>query len=216
MQSVTTTVFITRCWLKARLKDVLAYGLAAFACLLLVGAAQARTSVDLSELKVERADGALYLSAQLHFNLPTVVEDALSKGIPIYFVASAEVVRERWYWYDREMAMAQRYIRVIYQPLTRRWRLNTSAEPFGNTGLGVTLTQYYESQSEVLAAVQRIARWRIATLADLDHGGRQSVKFRFRLDAGQLPRTLQVGAVGETDWELFVERQIDVTAEVAR
>ena len=61
-----------------------------------------------------------------------------------------------------------------------------------------------------------LARWRIATLADLDHGGRQSVKFRFRLDAGQLPRTLQVGAVGETDWELSVERQIDVTAEVVR
>ena len=38
-------------------------------------------------LTVTRADNAIFLSANFGFELPAVVEDALLKGIPIYFVA---------------------------------------------------------------------------------------------------------------------------------
>lgn len=216
MNNVTTTAFITRCWLNVRFKQALIRGLTALIFALPIAAAHANTRVELTELQVERADGALYLSAQLHFSLPATVEDALNKGIPIYFVASAETVRERWYWYDREIASAHRYMRVTYQPLTRRWRLNLSPEPLVNAGLGVTFTQYFDTLAEALASIQRMARWRIAALSDLDPAARQSVKFRFRLDASQLPRTFQMGAVGESDWALSIERQIDLTTEAAR
>jgi hypothetical protein len=34
---------------------------------------------------------------------------------------------------------------VAYQPLTRRWRLNTSSEPINDAELGLGLSQQYES-----------------------------------------------------------------------
>lgn len=167
----------------------------------------------LDNLRVERTEDGLFLTARVDFDLPAVVQDALHKGIPIYFVAEADVVRERWYWYDRRVSQARRHMRVAYQPLTRRWRLNTSPDPLTNAGLGVSLTQHYDSLEEAMGAVSRIPRWRIASAEDLHGSGRQSLRFRFRLDAGQLPRTLQVGAAGQSDWVVGVERRIDLTQE---
>ena len=212
-----TTVSITRCWPSIRHKGLLAAWLTLVLLAWLPVTAHASTNIDLTELQVERGDDGLYLSARLQFALPAVVEDALNKGIPVHFVADAEVMRERWYWYDRQMARAYRYMRVSYQPLTRRWRLNTASEPIVNSGLGVALTQYFDTLAEVMASVQRISRWRIATAAELDHGGRQTVHFRFRLDATQLPRTFQIGVLGgESDWALSVERRVDLTPEAPR
>jgi hypothetical protein len=67
-----------------------------------------------------------------------------------------------------------------------------------------------------MAAVQRISRWRVATAAQLDAGGRQTVRFRFRIDATQLPRAFQIGALGESDWALATERRVDLTQESGR
>lgn len=210
---VVTTVFFMRCWKSALLKAGLAL------CLLVFGAGLARASVgvDLTDLQLERDDDGLYLSLRLRFELPPVVQDALRKGIAVHFVADAEVLRKRWYWSDRKMASAQRYMRVVYLPLTRRWRLNMSSEPITSSGLGVVaFTQHYDTLEEVMAAVQRIARWRIANDAELESGGSQSVRLRFRLDASQLPRTLQIGALGDADWALSIERRVDLIPEVAQ
>ena len=203
-----------RCWKSALASRLLAAALALW-CLLLAeaGPARAETSIDLTGLQIEQADDGLYLSARLRFNLPAVVEDALYKGIAVHFVADAEIARKRWYWSDRKLASARRYMRVVYLPLTRRWRLNTSSEPIVGATLGVALTQHYDSLEEVMAAVQRISRWRIAANVQLEHDGSENLRFRFRLDASQLPRSLQVGALGDADWALSVERQVDLTPE---
>lgn len=174
------------------------------------------TTPEIVSLRVERAEADVYLSAQLRLELPASLQDALLKGIPLHFVAEADITRERWYWSDRRVASTQRYMRLAYQPLTRRWRLNISAEPVENVGLGVSLSQYYDSMSEAMAAVLRIARWKIADAADIDSEARQSLRFRFRLDLSQLPRALQIGAVGQSDWNIHVERRLDLTAEAMR
>lgn len=204
-------VFSMRCWKSSPASVLLAAGLA---LCLLFGAGAARASdgvgVDLTGPQVEQDEGDLYLSTRLSFDLPAAVEDALYKGIAVHFVADAEVMRARWYWSDRKIASAHRYMRLAYLPLTRRWRLNTSSEPIVSSGLGVALTQHYETLEDAMAVVQRISHWRIATAAELDAGARQSVRFRFRLDVSQLPRALQLGALGGSDWVLSVERRIDL------
>lgn len=211
-----TMVSSTPCWKSASIRWLCAAALVLCSLMLALGEARASTHVELTELQVERADDGLYLSARLRFDLPTVVEDALYKGIAIHFVADAEVLRERWYWYDQQVAAAQRYVRIAYLPLTRRWRMNVASQPIVNSGLGVTLTQHYDTLAEVMAAVQRISRWRVATTAELEQGGRQILHFRFRLDASQLPRTFQIGAIGDSDWALTVQRRVDLTLEGVR
>ncbi|QTD45007.1 DUF4390 domain-containing protein [Ottowia testudinis] len=189
---------------------------AAWVCSLLFGAPAQAEKAELTSLRVEHSDEGLFLTARVDFTLSPAVEDALLKGIPVHFVAEADVMRERWYWYDRSVASAQRYMRIAYQPLTRRWRLSTSSEPVVNAGLGVSLTQNYDSLQEVLAAVQRIGRWKVATPAELEGGGRHMLRFGFRLDGSQLPRTLQLGTVGHSEWMISVERRIDLTQELNR
>lgn len=206
--------FITRCLKSVAFSARLAVlFLAFFASWAAYG--QSNTA-DILSLRVERAEADLYLSAQLRLELPPSLQDALLKGIPLHFVAETDITRERWYWSDRRVASTQRYMRVAYQPLTRRWRLNISAEPVENVGLGVSLSQYYDSMSEAMAAVLRIARWKVADAADIDSEARQSLRFRFRLDLSQLPRALQIGAVGQSDWNIHVERRLDLTAEAMR
>ena len=88
--------------------------------------AVAQSSAELSQIRAERVEDEILVSAQIGFELPTAVEEALLKGIPMYFVAQADITKERWYWYDKKVASAERYMRIAYQPLTRRWRLNVT------------------------------------------------------------------------------------------
>lgn len=169
--------------------------------------------VDVPQLRIERNEDSLYLWATVAFDLPPLVEDALMRGVALFFVAQAEIMRERWYWADERVAFSQRHMRLVYQPLTRRFRLNVSPSAF-NTGLGVSLSQNFDELAEALDAVRRMARWRIVDVAQLDPQGRYSVDFGFRLDTSQLPRPLQMGVAGRADWSLSAERSLNVDPSV--
>ena len=159
---------------------------------------------EVTQLRVERSEDGILLSAAVQFELPPAVDDALAKGIPMYFVAEATIYRDRWYWYDKRVAVAARHMRLAYQPLTRRWRLQISSQPIGNSGL--ILGQMFDTREEALAAVQRVSRWRIADAADVEPDATHNIDFRFRLDVSQLPRPFQIGAVGQSEWIILAVR----------
>ncbi len=167
-------------------------------------------------LKVERLDNALWLSAQFDFVLPPVVEDALLKGIPIYFVAQADLLRQRWYWFDRTAVSVQRRARLAYHPLTRRWRLSTGTQSAVETAPGLTLSQNFDSLPEAMAAVRRISHWKIADLGSLESGSTYRVRFSFELDTTELPRPLQIGTLGQSDWVLSVSATQALADELTR
>jgi hypothetical protein len=169
---------------------------------------------EVTQLSVERTDEGVLLSASVRFELPTVVEDALTKGIPMFFLAEAAIYRDRWYWYDKRVAFAARHMRLSYQPLTRRWRLQVSSSPIGNSGL--VFGQMFDTRDEALAAVQRISRWRIAESGDIDLDATHNIDFRFRLDVSQLPRPFQIGAVGQADWIILAVRNQRLVLDHAR
>ncbi|MFT4266941.1 MAG: DUF4390 domain-containing protein [Xenophilus sp.] len=175
--------------------------------------AQSQTA-EVTQLKLERSDDGIYLSTALKFDLPPPVLDVLEKGIAIHFVAEAELFRERWYWTDQKLGQAARHMRLAYQPLTRRWRLSVSPVPITTAGAGVTLSQNFDSLDEALDTVRRIGRLRVADASEVgDDGARYPVVFRFRLDTSQLPRPFQIGLVGQSDWNVAVERSVRLPLE---
>ena len=185
--------------------------------LLALGLAPARaqvTGAEVPQMQVERGDDGLLLTATVAFELPTVIEEALAKGIPMFFVAEASIYRDRWYWYDKRVSYAARHMRLSFQPLTRRWRLQVSAHPIGNSGL--VLGQMFDTREEALAAIQRISRWRIADLGAVDGESTHTVEFRFRLDVSQLPRPFQIGAVGQSEWNITASRLMRLELDPAR
>jgi hypothetical protein len=154
--------------------------------------------IELASLELTRAEEGLLLAYRAQVELPPAVADALLKGVPLYFVARAEVYRPRWYWRDERIARSMRNWRLTWQPLTRRYRVN-----FGS------LSQSYDTLAEALDAVQRTSRWKLADAPALGEGGAY-VEFSFELDTSQLPRPLQIGFGGRPEWELAVERRIPV------
>lgn len=158
-------------------------------------------------IQLQRDGDALLLSATLNWALPDLVQDALLKGIPVHFIAEADMLQERWYWRDLHFVNAARYMRLSYQPLTRRWRLYTGSQPFEGQGLGVALSSSFETLEEAVQSMQRIVRWRIAHVADLPSSGDAMLQLRFRIDLSHFPRPLQIGALGRSDWNLLVTRR---------
>ncbi len=168
--------------------------------------AQAETPVTLQAFKLERQDGAVYLSGDWQFDMANTLEDALLKGITLYFVTEVEVRQERWYFYNQRVARAERHVRVFYQPLTRRWRVNVSPQPFNAGGLGMSLGQSYDTAEEAMNAVRRISPWRIANLADVNMDAKPSISINFKLALTQLPRPLQIGAANHSEWNLVFNK----------
>jgi len=165
-------------------------------------AADPEPGSDVTLLRLVLSADGLDLYATVRLDLPSAVEDALEKGIAMVFLAEADVMRSRWYWADKKVASAQRHMRLAFQPLTRRWRLNVASGPMGNNNLGLALNLNFDSLHEAMATVQRISGWKIADMAQIDPDGSYRVDFRFSLDLSQLPRPFQIGAFGQSDWKV--------------
>jgi hypothetical protein len=168
------------------------------ACALWATPARAQ-GVELSQLRAAREDGALTVDFAARVTLPRAVEDALQRGVPVYFIAEARLMRRRWYWRDERVARIERSWRVAYQPLTATWRV----------GLG-GLNQSYPTLPDAMAAVTRSAGWKLAELSQLDPDSRYYVEFSYRLDNSQLPSPMQLGLGGQAEWTVGVERVLKV------
>lgn len=204
------------------LQSIRARSFLAFVGVLLLGGAFHSTvyaeaaAPEISQFKLEGNADGVYLSAAVSFELTDQVQDALQKGVPVYFVAQAELVQERWYWTDKKVATVERHLRLAYQALTRKWRLSTSSGSFVVQGLGLALSQSFENLSDALTAIKRVNRWHIADAADLDPNVQYHVNFKFQLDVSQLPRPLQIGVQGQADWSLELSTRQVVTRDATR
>ena len=165
-------------------------------CIAMLGAAHGQ-GVELSTLQLKRQEGQLTLDFVAQVSLTRAVEDALQRGVPVYFVAHAEVFRPRWYWRDLSVAHVARSWRLVYQPLTSTWRVSLGG-----------LNQSYPNLAEALAAVSRASGWRLAELAALEGDKGSYVEFSYRLDTSQLPSPMQIGLGGPAGWTLAVERTL--------
>ncbi len=123
--------------------------------LLAAGPAAAQApGIELAALALSKADGELTIDFEAPMTLSKTVRGRLQRGLPVYFVAEADLYRSRWYWRDERVARVQRVWRVAYQPLTSNWRVG-----FGG------FNQSFASLGEALSVVSRSSRWKLAELS---------------------------------------------------
>jgi hypothetical protein len=190
-------------------KRSLAAGLFALAfAVLLAGLPSARAwaqGVELPTISAKRQEGGVVLDFVADVTLSRAVEDALTRGVPVYFVAQATLLKPRWYWRDERVSRVMRSWRLSYQPLTGAWRVSVGA-----------FSQSYTSLEEALTAVTRLSRWRVSDSIASDPDAHYYVEFRYFLDSSQLPRPMQLDLAAQAEWHLEVERTVAVEPSTPR
>ena len=149
---------------------------------------------------------ALLLNATFEFEMPQALEEAVQKGIALYFNIEFEMFRKRWYWFDRRVASSTLTYRLSYSPLTRQYRLARGG-----------LSQSFESLDEALGLLKSVRNWKVADKGLLTAREEYDAQVRMRLDVTQLPKPFQVNAITSREWTLASDwREVPVTAELLR
>src|SRR5262245_24693902 len=66
-------------------------------------------------------DGGYFLEAEFEVTLTHTLEDALNKGVPLYFALEFELIRPRWYWLNEKLANVRQQYRLSFNSLTRHY-----------------------------------------------------------------------------------------------
>jgi len=160
---------------------------------LAIGVALADTiGIKSAELLLE--DDNYVLNAQFDVAFNPTLEEALQKGVSLYFVLEFELGRPRWYWVDEKVVEQSVQYRLSYSPLTQQYRLSS--------GL---LSQQFDSLDEAERLLSRVVSRPMVARDALVKGARYDAAVRLRLDVAQLPKPFQVNALASRDWSLQSE-----------
>lgn len=175
----------------------------------LPGAVQADERIGIIAVALEPAgsdSGDVVLNATFEFEMPQVLEEAVQKGIAIYFNIEFELFRKRWYWLDRKVSSSTLTYRLSYSPLTRQYRLARGG-----------LSQPFDSLDEALGLLKSVRQWKVIEKGMLSPRDDYDAQVRMRLDVNQLPKPFQVNAITSREWTLASDwREVPVPADLAR
>jgi hypothetical protein len=170
------------------IKQFILYGLLALS---LFSPAASAEGIKIQSAELERVDNDWLLNATFKIDLTPGLEDAVQKGVVLYFQIEFDLTRSRWYWFDEKPALAQRQTRLSYQPLTQQYRI--ASEGF---------TFYAKTIFEALQTVGSIGGWRVIDNNQIDLSKSYTAALRMTLDLSKLPKPFQVNALNNRDWNV--------------
>jgi hypothetical protein len=135
------------------------------------------------------SDDGFSLSANFSIALNPRLEEAVNKGVVLYFAVDFELTRSRWYWFDQKVVRRSRLFQLSYHALTRQYRLSSGA-----------LHQSFASLDDALRVLSRVRYWQVIEKGDIDTDSSYQASVRMRLDPSQMPKTFQVSALSNRVW----------------
>jgi len=147
--------------------------------------------IKIKSFELEKVDNDWLLNATFQIELSPGLEDAVQKGVVLYFQTDFELTRSRWYWFDEKPISAQRQVRLSYQPLTQQYRIASEGFSFSAKTI-----------SEALQAVGSIGGWRVIDNSQLDPNKAYTASLHMALDLSKLPKPFQVNALNSREWNV--------------
>ena len=147
-------------------------------------------NIEISHISLEGNDEGYALDADFQIELNPRLEDAIDKGVPLYFEVEFELTRKRWYWFDDSVGR-QLMLRLSYHALTRQYRVSSGA-----------LYQSLPTLAEALRVLSRVRSWQVLDPGQVSIGSDYQAALRMRLDVTQLPKPFQVNALTSREWNL--------------
>jgi hypothetical protein len=185
-------IFSSLCRLPARLAPL--SRLRAFALALLMAAFAVPAwaeGIDVRSVSIEPGDDGWTLDAVFDVQFNPRLEEAVNRGVTLYFVVEFELSRPRWYWFDEKPVVASQTYKISYAPLLRQYRLT-----IGN------IYQNFTRFDEVTRVLSRQRAWHVADNGALKKDQVYQAAVRMRLDTAQLPKPFQLNAIASRDWTL--------------
>ena len=153
-----------------------------------------RTRARSAELRLE--EDWYVLDADFELMLNPTLEEAVGRGVPLYFAIEFELQRPRWYWLDETVTQVSLSYRLSYNALTRLYRLSSGTSAF---------YQNFATIEEAQRVISRVRGRKVVEKASLFRGWRYDAAARLRLDTAQLPKPFQISALTSRDWNLQSE-----------
>ena len=170
---------------------------ALLAALLLAAAAPVLAEgIEVKSAALVPDDDGWSLEADFDIQFSPRLEEAINRGVPLYFVVEFELARPRWYWLDEKPVQVSQTYKISYTPLLRQYRLSV-----GN------LYQNFTRLDEVTRVLSRLRGWHVADKGALKKDTTYQAGLRMRLDTAQLPKPFQVNAIASRDWTLASDWQ---------
>ena len=157
----------------------------------LFSVAASAEGIKLKTADLERVDNDWLLNATFKIELTPGLEDAVQKGVVLYFQTEFDLTRSRWYWFDEKPAIAQRSTRLSYQPMTQQYRIASEGFTFSAKTL-----------FEALQTVGSVGGWRVIDSDQIDANKSYTAALRMTLDLSRLPKPFQVNALNNRDWNV--------------
>ncbi|MDD5470372.1 MAG: DUF4390 domain-containing protein [Sideroxydans sp.] len=161
--------------------------------------------IEIKKVEARLTDEGYLISADFDIQLPPQVEDALKRGVTLYFESELSVHRSRWYWMDSEIASYTQTSKLSFNTLTQQYRLTRGG-----------LYQSFLSLSEALRILGRQVAPPIE-ISRLDmsgngyftrlikKGSQVGATAWMSLDITQLPKPLQMNALTSDQWRVESE-----------
>ena len=184
------TAFFTRCCKKCRRL----IALAALALSLPAAAPAHAEGIEVRHAALVAGEEGYFLEADFEIALNPTLEEALNKGVSLYFLLELEVIRPRWYWFNEKVVNTQQQYRLSYNALTRQYRLGVGG-----------FFQNFSDLSEALDFLSRVRRRQVLEPGVLSPGRIYAAGVRMRLDVSQLPKPFQLNALASRDWNFGSE-----------
>ena len=159
--------------------------------LLLAAQTALATEIVIRNARLALSEDEYSLSADFDFELNSRLEEAVNKGVVLYFTTDFELTRSRWYWFDEMVGRRTRIVQLSYHALTRQYRLSSGA-----------LHQSYSTLAEALRILSRLRNWTVLEKNDVPDVRSLRAGLRLRLDLSLMPKTFQVSALSNRDWTL--------------
>jgi hypothetical protein len=147
-------------------------------------------NIEIGHISLEGNDEGYALDADFQIELNPRLEDAIDKGVALYFEVEFELTRKRWYWFDDSVSR-QLMLRLSYHALTRQYRISSGA-----------LYQSFSTLTEALRVLSRVRSWQVLEHGQVNAGTEYQAALRMRLDVTQLPKPFQVNALTSREWNL--------------
>jgi hypothetical protein len=183
-------VFITRWRKNTDMRALLALWLL---CLGVAASPVRADTIEVRQARLEAQDEGWAARAELGLELSQRLEEAVNRGVPLYFNFEFELSRPRWYWLDEKTAQAVQTYKLSYHALTQTYRLSAGS--------------LYQGFPALKEALRLLARPRVFAVErqKVAPGENYVAQVRMRLDVAQLPKAFQINALTSREWTLESE-----------